>query len=293
MVNVISDSIAIAKDYITLGKPKIVSLLLFTALAGMFLASGGYPDLSLAIAVMIGGTLASSGANALNQFFDQDIDSKMKRTKDRPIAASRVKPSHAMIYGIGLNLLSFAVFTVYVNWISAILTMSATLFYIFVYTLALKRHTTQNIVIGGAAGSLPPMIGWSAVTGDISLAAVYMFAIIFFWTPPHFWALSLILKDDYAKAKVPMLPVVVGVEQTKKSIFLYTLILLALTSMFFTSGSVGWIYFISAIVLGMGFTYFAFKLWRTNGIDHALGTYLYSLGYLFALFGAIMIDVIL
>ncbi|MDP6772222.1 MAG: heme o synthase, partial [Anaerolineales bacterium] len=211
MVNVISDSIAIAKDYITLGKPKIVSLLLFTALAGMFLASEGYPDLSLAIAVMIGGTLASSGANALNQFFDQDIDSKMKRTKDRPIAASRVKPSHAMIYGIGLNLLSFAVFTVYVNWISAILTMSATLFYIFVYTLALKRHTTQNIVIGGAAGSLPPMIGWSAVTGDISLAAVYMFAIIFFWTPPHFWALSLILKDDYAKAKVPMLPVVVGV----------------------------------------------------------------------------------
>ena len=293
MVNVISDSIAIAKDYITLGKPKIVSLLLFTALAGMFLASEGYPDLSLAIAVMIGGTLVSSGANALNQFFDQDIDSKMKRTKDRPIAASRVKPSHAMIYGIGLNLLSFAVFTVYVNWISAILTMSATLFYIFVYTLALKRHTTQNIVIGGAAGSLPPMIGWSAVTGDISLAAVYMFAIIFFWTPPHFWALSLILKDDYAKAKVPMLPVVVGVEQTKKSIFLYTLILLALTSMFFTSGSVGWIYFISAIVLGMGFTYFAFKLWRTNGIDHALGTYLYSLGYLFALFGAIMIDVIL
>ncbi|MEE2885191.1 MAG: heme o synthase [Chloroflexota bacterium] len=293
MANLISESTAIAKDYITLGKPKIVSLLLFTALAGMLLASEGYPDLSLTILVMIGGTLASSGANALNQFFDQDIDSKMTRTKDRPIAASRVKPSHAMIYGIGLNLLSFAVFTIYVNWISAILTMSATLFYIFVYTLALKRHTTQNIVIGGAAGSLPPMIGWSAVTGDISLAAVYMFAIIFFWTPPHFWALSLILKDDYAKAKVPMLPVVVGVEQTKKSIFLYTLILLALTSMFFTSGSVGWIYFISAIVLGMGFTYFAFKLWRTNGIDHALGTYLYSLGYLFALFGAIMIDVIL
>ena len=293
MANLISESTAIAKDYITLGKPKIVSLLLFTALAGMFLASEGYPDLSLTILVMIGGTLASSGANALNQFFDQDIDSKMTRTKDRPIAASRVKPSHAMIYGIGLNLLSFAVFTIYVNWISAILTMSATLFYIFVYTLALKRHTTQNIVIGGAAGALPPMIGWSAVTGDISLAAVYMFAIIFFWTPPHFWALSLILKDDYAKAKVPMLPVVVGVEQTKKSIFLYTLILLALTSMFFTSGSVGWIYFISAIVLGMGFTYFAFKLWRTNGIDHALGTYLYSLGYLFALFGAIMIDVIL
>ncbi len=292
MLNIVSESTTILKDYITLGKPKIVSLLLFTALAGMILASEGYPDLSLAILVVIGGTLASTGANALNQFFDQDIDSKMKRTKNRPIAASRVKPAHAMIYGIGLNLISLAIFALYVNWISAILTMSATLFYIFVYTLALKRHTTQNIVIGGAAGALPPMIGWSAVTSDISLSAVYMFAIIFFWTPPHFWALSLILKDDYAEAKVPMLPVVVGIEQTKKSIFLYTLILLALTSMFFTIGSVGWIYFVSSIVLGIGFSCFALKLWRTDGIGHALGTYLYSLGYLFALFGAIMIDAI-
>ena len=293
MVKIVSDGSTIVRDYITLGKPKIVSLLLFTALAGMFLASGGPPNVSLVIIVMIGGTLASSGANALNQFFDQDIDSKMKRTKNRPVAANRVKPTHAMIYGIGLNIVAFVLFTVYVNWISAILTITATLFYIFVYTLALKRHTTQNIVIGGAAGALPPVIGWSAVTGDLSLSALYMFAIIFFWTPPHFWALSLILKDDYAKAKVPMLPVVVGVEQTKKSIFLYTLILLALTSMFFTIGSVGWIYFGSSVALGIGFTCFALKLLRSDGIDHALGTYLYSLGYLFALFGAVMLDVIL
>ncbi len=280
----------ILRDYLALSKPRIVLLLLFTALAGMFLASGGPPDAALAVIVLIGGAMASAGANALNHFLDRDIDARMHRTSGRPVAALRVQPRDALIFGLALNAAAFALFTTLVNPLSAALTLSATLFYVFVYTMGLKRVTPQNIVIGGAAGALPPVIGWTAVTGSLALPAVYMFAIVFFWTPPHFWALALLLKDDYARAGVPMLPVVAGVSKTKRSILLYTVLLLGLTVMFFTTGAVGWVYLASALLLGLGFVYFAARLARRPGIEGAVGAYVYSLAYLGLLFAAIMVD---
>ena len=290
MIAHVAASRSVVRDYVALSKPRIVLLLLFTALAGMFLASGGPPELTLTIVVLGGGAMASAGANALNQFLDRDIDARMHRTSNRPVATNRVHPREALLFGVGLNIVAFVLFTTLVNPLSAVLTLTATLFYVFVYTIALKRTTPQNIVIGGAAGALPPMIGWAAVTGSLGLPAVYLFAIIFFWTPPHFWALSLLLKDDYARARVPMLPVVAGVTQTKRSIFLYTLMLLALTSMFFTTEAVGWIYFGASLILGLLFIYYAWRLLKRPGIEGAVGTYVYSLVYLALLFTAIMVD---
>ena len=290
MIAQVEASRSVLRDYLALSKPRIVVLLLFTALAGMFLASGGPPDAALAIVVLAGGAMASAGANAINQFLDRDIDSRMRRTRDRPVVTLRVQPRDALLFGLVTNVVAFVLFTTLVNPLSAALTLTATLFYVFVYTLGLKRSTPQNIVIGGAAGALPPVIGWTAVTGSLGLPAAYMFAIIFFWTPPHFWALALMLKDDYARAGVPMLPVVAGVAKTKKSILLYTVLLLALTSMFFTTQAVGWLYAGSSLILGLLFVYYAVRLFRRPGIEGALATYVYSLAYLALLFAAIMVD---
>ena len=208
-------------SYVALTKPKIIILLLITAVGGLFLASDGIPGAIVTLSVIIGGSLAAGGANALNHYIDRDIDLKMKRTSSRPVASGNVKPLHAMLFGIILNAIAFGILWQWANLLSAFLTLSATLFYIFVYTLGLKRRTTQNIVIGGAAGSIPPMVGWAAVTGSIlDPSPIILFAIVFLWTPPHFWALSLILKDDYAEAGVPMLPVVSGVDHTKTQIFI-------------------------------------------------------------------------
>ena len=276
--------------YIALTKPRIISLLLFTALGGMFLASRGTPDPVLAALVLGGGALAAGGANALNHFLDRDIDRRMRRTATRPVASGSIRAMHAMWYGIGLNVVAFAVLAAFVNPLSALLTLAATLFYVFVYTKALKRSTPQNIVIGGAAGAIPPMVGWVAVTGEMGLPALYMFAIVFFWTPPHFWALSLLLKDDYAEAGVPMLPVVSGVRETKRSILVYTVVLFALTTMFFATQAVGWIYLVGATALGTGFVYYAWRLMRRPGIEGAKSAYLYSLAYLALLFLVIMFD---
>ena len=207
---------AVFRDYLTLTKPRIVLLLLFTALVGMFLASGGPPDFSLAAVVLVAGALASGGANALNHFLDRDIDARMRRTSRRPVAAQRVRPREALLFGFATNVIAFVLFATLVNLLSATLALSSTLFYVFVYTMNLKRTTPQNIVIGGAAGALPPVIGWTAVTGSLALPAFYLFAIVFFWTPPHFWALSLLLKDDYASVGVPMLPVVMGVRKDQE-----------------------------------------------------------------------------
>ena len=278
------------RDYITLMKPRIVMLLAFTALCGMFLASGGPPSLQLALVVLGAGALASGGANALNHFLDRDIDSKMRRTRNRPVAALRVRAREALVFGIATNAIAFVLFVTLVNLLSALLTLGATLFYVFVYTMALKRTSPQNIVIGGAAGALPPVIGWTAVTGSLALPAAYMFAIVFFWTPPHFWALALLLKEDYAKAGIPMLPVVVGIQETKRQIFLYTMLLLALTSLFFVTEAVGWLYLGGALTLGLGYVYFAARLLRRPGIEGALGAYLYSLAYLALLFAVIAVD---
>ena len=280
----------IFRDYITLTKPRIVLLLLFTALMGMFLAAGGPPDFRLASIVMLAGALASGGANALNHFLDRDIDAQMRRTSRRPVAAQRVRPRQALIFGIIANLAAFVLFATLVNLLSAGLALASTLFYVFVYTMNLKRTTPQNIVIGGAAGALPPVIGWTAVTGGLALPALYMFAIVFFWTPPHFWALSLLLKEDYESVGVPMLPVVMGVGKTKKAILLYAILLLGLTSMFFATGAVGWFYLGASLVLGLAFVFSAIKLFRSPGIQGALATYVYSLTYLALLFAAIAVD---
>ncbi len=278
------------RGYIALTKPRIISLLIFTALGGMFLAARGAPDPMLVVLVLGGGALAAGGANALNHYLDRDIDGLMGRTAGRPIVSGHIPPRHAMWFGIALNAVAFVALGAFVNMLSALLTLSATLFYIFVYTKSLKRSTPQNIVIGGAAGAIPPMVGWVAVTGALGLPALYMFAIVFFWTPPHFWALSLLIKDDYSRAGIPMLPVVAGVKDTKRHILLYTFLLLALSLMFFTTQAVGWLYFGVSLALGVGFIYFAWRLFRRDGIEGAKAAYLYSLAYLALLFLAIMAD---
>ncbi len=278
------------RGYIALTKPRIISLLVLTALGGMFLGARGVPDPLLILLVLGGGALAAGGANALNHYLDRDIDGLMGRTAGRPIVSGNIPPLHAMWFGIALNVAAFVILGVLVNPLSALLTLSATLFYVFVYTKGLKRSTPQNIVIGGAAGAIPPMVGWVAVTGALGLPALYMFAIVFFWTPPHFWALSLLIKDDYSRAGIPMLPVVAGVKNTKRSIFLYTILLFALTLMFFTTRAVGWIYFGGALALGIGFIYYAWKLMKQDEIEGAKPAYLYSLAYLALLFLVIMVD---
>ena len=281
---------AVARDYVTLTKPKIISLLLVTAAGGMFLAEQGVPSLVTLVWVWIGGALASGGANAINQHLDRDIDREMRRTQSRPVAGERVSPRYALAFGIGLNVAAFALLALLVNPLAAILTLLASLFYVFVYTLWLKRTTPNNIVIGGAAGAVPPMVGWVAVTGSLDLPAVYLFAIIFFWTPPHFWALSLLIEKDYEQAGVPMLPVVSSRGQTTLHIFLYSIALTGLTLMFALLPDVGLIYLGCAAVLGAPFIWLAWRLWREDSRGRAKATYLYSLAYLALLFVAVMVD---
>ena len=290
MIAQMVSSRSVVRDYVALTKPRIISLLLLTALGGMFLAAGGPPEVSLVVLVLGCGALAAGGAHAINHGLERDIDGLMTRTASRPVAGGRVSARQALAFGTLLNVVAFVVLGALVNPLSAVLTLSGTLFYVFVYTLALKRTTPQNIVIGGAAGAIPPMVGWTAVTGSLALPAIYLFAIIFFWTPPHFWALALLIKDDYARAQIPMLPVVNGVVETKWSILLYTLILVALTLMFFTTQAVGWIYFASACALGSGFLYYSWRLLRQAGVDGAVAVYLYSLVYLALLFVAVGVD---
>ena len=289
---------SVVRDYVTLTKPKIISLLLVTAAGGMFLAEQGLPSLMMLAWVWIGGALASGGANAINQHLDRDIDREMRRTQSRPVAGERVSPRYALVFGIALNVAAFALLATLVNPLAAALTLLASLFYVFVYTLWLKRTTPNNIVIGGAAGAVPPMVGWVAVTGSLDLPAVYLFAIIFFWTPPHFWALSLLIEKDYEQAGVPMLPVVSSRGQTTLHIFLYSIALTGLTLMFALLPQVGVIYPIcrrplppaSAAALGAPFIWLAWRLWREDSRGRAKATYLYSLAYLALLFVAVMVD---
>ena len=278
--------------YIALTKPKIILLLLVTALGGLFLATEGIPKLWLSMTVLLGGSLAAGGANSINNYLDRDIDVKMTRTSNRPVASGSIKPIYALSFGILLNVVAFSLLWQFANLISAILVISATLFYVFVYTLGLKRITPQNIVIGGAAGSIPPMVGWAAVTGNIlDPAPFFLFAIIFFWTPPHFWALSLLLKDDYAEAGIPMLPVVSGVDNTKRQIFIYTWLLLALVvATTFVISDFHLIYGVTSILLTIVFIGMAWRLMKQNGIEFAKPTYLFSLAYLGLIFIAVMID---
>ena len=289
--------LSIFSDYVALTKPPIVVLLLITALGGMFLAAQGVPPLSVAILLLLGGGSAAAGASSINHYLDRDVDSMMLRTNRRPIPGRRVSPNSALVFGILLNVFAFALLASTVNLLSALITLGGTLFYVLVYTLWLKRMTPQNIVIGGAAGAVPPLAGWAAVTGGVELPALYLFGIIFFWTPPHFWALSLLMKDDYARAGIPMMPVVYGETETRRNIFLYTIILVALTLLPFTVQQVGWIYFSSAAALGIVFLYYAWRLVsigegasRRDASQREREVYLFSLLYLALLFAAIMID---
>ena len=282
---------AVIGDYVALTKPKVMSLLLVTAFGGMVLAAEGLPGAGLIATVILGGALASGGASALNHWLDRDIDRLMARTATRPVASERVSGRQALVFGLILNVLAFALLWWGANLLAALLAMGGSVFYVLVYTKWLKRTTTQNIVIGGAAGAVPPLVGWAAVTGGLTLPAFYLFAIIFFWTPPHFWALALLIRRDYAEAGVPMLPVVAGEESTRRHILLYTLALMMLTVLLYlATDSLGLVYLTSAIVLGLGFVVYALRLFRQTGPRAAAPIYRYSLLYLALLFAVIMGD---
>ena len=279
-------------DWLALTKPRVVSLLLLTAVAPMFATGAGLPSLGSVLAVAAGGFLMAGGANAINMWFDRDIDDVMSRTRTRPIPAGRIRPGPALAFGIGLGAVAFAVLWTFANLLAALLALAGLLFYVFVYTMWLKRSSPQNIVIGGAAGAVPPLVGYAAATGGLDLAAAYLFAIIFFWTPPHFWALALIKQGEYARAGVPMLPVVRGDRATRQQMLLYTLLLLPLTLMPSLFGAFGPVYFIAAALLGGRLLWYAVRVLREAGT--ATGTpwrmYKYSLVYLALLFVAMGID---
>jgi protoheme IX farnesyltransferase len=272
----------VLRDYLTLTKPKVQSLLLFTTITTMYVA--GDPSVGLVFLTCLGGALSAGGAGAINHAVDRDIDRTMARTADRPVASGRVSATAAIAFGVSLGTASFLLLALTVNPLAAALSLSGLLGYVCVYTLWLKRTTPQNIVIGGAAGAVPPLVAWAAVTGSLSGMAFYMFAIVFFWTPPHFWALSLLMKDEYAKAGIPMLPVVRGEEETRRQILLYTVLLYAVTQLPFCAGGLGIAYLIPSMLLGAGFIYFSTRLYRTRERRWALKTYLFSLAYLALLF---------
>jgi protoheme IX farnesyltransferase len=280
---------AIAADYFDMMKPRVQTLLLFTTITTMYVA--GTPSIGLVALTCLGGALSAGGAGAINHWFDRDLDAVMVRTSNRPVPAGRVAPRNALIFGIVLGIAAFTLLATTVNVLAAVLSLCGLLGYVFVYTIWLKRRTPQNIVIGGAAGAVPPLVAWAAVTGHLSGAAFYLFAIVFYWTPPHFWALSLLMKDEYAKAGVPMMPVVRGEEETRFQIVLYTFLLVAVTILPFAGGLFGTVYFIAAIVLGAGFIALAVKLFRSRERRPALRLYLSSLAYLALLFAAMVIDV--
>jgi protoheme IX farnesyltransferase len=293
------------RAYIALTKPRIIELLLVTTVPAMVLATRDLPGAAggvdwgdwgaLVLWTMIGGTLAAGSANAINCYLDRDIDLLMTRTRRRPLPAHQVEPERAVVFGLALGVLSFLVMVYFVNLTAAFLTLLAIGFYVVVYTLLLKRSTPQNIVIGGAAGALPPVIGWVAVTGNIGLPAVLLFLLVFYWTPPHFWALSLRIRRDYAAAGVPMLPVVKGIPETTRQIGLYTILMVAISLVLFAVGRMGLIYLVAAVVLGGIFLWQAYGLWRRGSSEEAstagaIRLYKYSISYLSLLFLAVAID---
>jgi protoheme IX farnesyltransferase len=282
---------SVLADLVTLTKPRIISLLLVTTVAPMFITPAGLPSAAQIFWVVLGGYLMAGGANAINMWFDRDIDTRMTRTRLRPIPAGRIAPTFGLGFGIALGFFAFAVFWYRVNPLSAWLALAGLLFYVFIYTIWLKRSSPQNIVIGGAAGAFPPLVGWAAMTGRIDLAAIYLFAIVFYWTPPHFWALALIKQADYARAGIPMMPVVRGEARTKYEMLVYTLILLPLTILPVFFGALGPFYAVAAALLGARLLWYCLRLRRETPLTPAAwGMYKYSLLYLALLFAAMGID---
>jgi protoheme IX farnesyltransferase len=287
----------VLKGYVALTKPRIIELLLVTTIPTMVVAANGIPDLWLILATLGGGTLAAGGANALNMVIDRDIDAIMERTKRRPLVTGMMTPRAATIFAFGLEVAAFAVLAIWVNQLSAWLAMSATAFYVVVYTLWLKRRSRQNIVIGGAAGAVPVLIGWSAVTNSLTWTPVLLFLVIFIWTPPHFWALAVRYRDDYEAAKVPMMPVVASLRHTTLEILVYSVLMWALTILIGPTAHLGWVYAVSATVLGAMFTFYALRLYRHARVDRAdvaeaMRLFHFSITYLTALFVMMAVDVL-
>lgn len=277
--------------YVALTKPRIIELLLITTLPSMVLAAGGWPGTWLVVATLIGGSLSAGGANALNMYYDRDIDEVMRRTRARPLARHEVAPGHALVFGAVLGVVGFVWLWMFTTLLAGLIATAALLFYVFVYTMTLKRTSVQNIVIGGAAGAAPALVGWAAVTGTVGVPAWVLFVIVFYWTPPHFWALALRYKDDYAAAGVPMLPVVAGIEATTRRMLLYTGLMVGVSLLLVPLAAMSWIYLVAALVLG---GWFLWDTWRVvRNPDRAMRLFTTSTIYLSALFGAVMLDVLL
>lgn len=279
--------------YVALTKPRIVELLLVTTVPTMVVAEGGVPSVWLMIATVLGGALAAGGANAVNMVVDRDIDSLMERTSQRPLVRGVMTPRAAMVFAVVVEVAAFAWLVATVNLLSAVLAVSATLFYVFVYSLWLKRSTTRNIVIGGAAGAAPVLIGWSAITNSLAWAPVVLFLVIFYWTPPHFWALAIRYREDYSAAGVPMLPSVVSLRATSNRILSYAAVMVALTVVFWSVAGMGVLYLVSALMLGTAFAVFAVAVRRNPNERTAMRLFSFSITYVTLLFGAIALDVVL
>jgi protoheme IX farnesyltransferase len=278
------------RDYVTLTKPRIMVLLLLTAAGGMFVGAEGVPSADLLVATLGGLALACGGASALNHVFDRDLDAHMRRTDRRPVAAGRIPPERALEFGVALSALSFVVLASFVNVLAALLAVAGNFFYVVVYTGYLKRSTPQNIVIGGAAGAVPPVVGWAAATGNLALPALLLFLIVFYWTPPHFWALALLIRRDYEAARVPMLPVVKGEAVTARSIVRYTIVLVVISLLPVAVRTAGWLYLGAAVVLGAVFLALALALRRETTPPRARRLFSFSLAYLALLFVALAVD---
>jgi len=290
-------SVEVLKGYLALTKPRIIELLLVTTIPTMIVAANGIPGLWLIVATLIGGTLAAGGANAFNMVIDRDIDAIMERTKKRPLVTGVMSARSAALFAGALEIVAFTVLAIWVNQLSAWLAMSATAFYVVVYTLILKRRSKQNIVIGGAAGAVPVLIGWAAVTNSLGWTPVLLFLVIFIWTPPHFWALAVRYRGDYAAAHVPMMPVVASLRRTTLEILIYTVVMWALTLLIGPSAHLGWVYAISATVLGAMFTFYAFRLFKharvgKADVGEAMRLFHFSITYLTALFILMAVDVL-
>ena len=280
----------VARDYVALTKPRVILLLEVTAVAAMVIAARGWPGWRLVLLTVAGGWLAASGANAINCWFDRDIDQTMGRTRTRPLPSGRIEPRQALTFGIALGTASFVLMATTVNLLSASLALLALLFYVFIYTMWLKRSSMQNIVIGGAAGAIPPLVGWAAVTGSLNITAVFLFAVVFYWTPPHFWALSLLIRNDYARAGVPMMPVVQGDRQTRYQIVLYTIVLSLVTVLPVLTRSFGAIYLGGAAVLDAVLLTDAVVASRRPTARAARRLFYHSMIYLALLFTIMAID---
>ncbi len=277
-------------NYILLTKPWIIALLLATTLGAMFVAQHGVPDLGLIVLTLLGGGMTAAGASAMNSYVDRDIDPQMGRTSRRPIPAGKISPRDALVFALVLCAGGVLILAVWVNWLSALLAFAGIVYYVGIYTMLLKRSTPQNIVIGGAAGAIPPLVGWAAVTGQLNLLAVYLFLIIFYWTPPHSWALMLMVKKDYERVRVPMMPVARGESETRRQIVLYSLLMVAITLVPFSLRDMGLLYFITALTLGSWFVYLSIRLLRDQSKRTARRLYYYSNAYLALLFLAMVID---